>query len=939
MKTPKFFLKILILLALLIGTFVIKSYAASETLISIDITGDTHWKHERSPYVVDGYITVKKDAILKIGEGVIIKFKQYSTLTIDGVLQAEGTVSNPIIFTSHKTDPSPYDYWGIFINGTSTKFISHINIDNSAQGLKIRDSNLNISNINISNSGYGIDMQRSSVQATNINFQDMFGDSIGAYSGSRIDVDNLKIENIHNGNAIGLYGSSSLNLSNSVIKNAKRGSSLVVYSSKADISSSSFEGGDDVSGIEAYDEKRGKGLSVINIEDSVFNRFYSAISNHSGLINIKNSTLNNNKYGIENLFGTTSEDVVIDISKSKIENNSNAGIDNYGGSKIKAVNNWWGSESGPQNYLNASGRGDIIVNNPHQVEFTPWSVKPQAKELCCSNILFIPGFQGSRLYTSGAVFENQLWEPNRNADIEKMYLDENGKSINTIYTRDIVDSGLGYSVYKKFGEFMDAMVSEKIMTKWLSLPYDWRYGLDTIIKDKIRLENGELYSMVDEIEKAASTSKNGKVTLIAHSNGGLVAKRLISELVKGGKEHLIDNLIMIASPQLGTPKAIASLLHGDEGSILGGLIMSKKNNREFGKNMPGAYNFLPSEEYFKINTKPVIEFDSKISSINNFIDVYGSLINTHADLVKFLKGGDGRVAPSMNDLIWPSILNSNLLDESYFSHKNLDVWIPPKSINVFQISGWGLSTVETVKYTAKENCLVFSIFCNKKYLLDHEPIYSIDGDKTVVSLSTNIIPAEENMYFDLHSFNKENKKKINHADILEALPIQNKIKAIIKDNNNSIDYFTKTKPQTKSFLQISVHSPVSIEVYDQNGNYTGLNNSSGNSDLISIREEISNSNYNEFGEGKYIILEATGKYRIIIKGQEAGIFTLKIKELKGDIEMWSKEIADIPVTEFFTAKINIENSIPDNHLLIDINKDGETDMYLELDKRSNPEIF
>jgi len=42
-------------------------------------------------------------------------------------------------------------------------------------------------------------------------------------------------------------------------------------------------------------------------------------------------------------------------------------------------------------------------------------------------------------------------------------------------------------------------------------------------------------TLIKEIESMASTSKTGKVTIIAHSNGGLVTKLIYNQLMDVGK--------------------------------------------------------------------------------------------------------------------------------------------------------------------------------------------------------------------------------------------------------------------------------------------------------------------------------------------------------------------------------------------------------------------
>src|SRR3989338_5933802 len=94
---------------------------------------------------------------------------------------------------------------------------------------------------------------------------------------------------------------------------------------------------------------------------------------------------------------------------------------------------------------------------------------------CCSSVAFLPALEGSRLYQPGFLFENRLWEPNTNADIEKLFLNEQGIPLNNdIYTRDAIDEVYGAfgNIYKTFFESLNALTQGGTIRAWQVLPYD-----------------------------------------------------------------------------------------------------------------------------------------------------------------------------------------------------------------------------------------------------------------------------------------------------------------------------------------------------------------------------------------------------------------------------------------------------------------------------------
>lgn len=102
----------------------------------------------------------------------------------------------------------------------------------------------------------------------------------------------------------------------------------------------------------------------------------------------------------------------------------------------------------------------------HTVTFTVTA--PEAEPTGASSVLFLPGLEASRLYVQDTLSENKLWEPNWYTDVQKLYLNESGESIESgIYTRDVIDEApglgdgiIGFNIYKKFIESMNTLVTE-----------------------------------------------------------------------------------------------------------------------------------------------------------------------------------------------------------------------------------------------------------------------------------------------------------------------------------------------------------------------------------------------------------------------------------------------------------------------------------------------
>ena len=74
------------------------------TQVSGTISVNTTWSLANSPYLVTGDIIVNAGVTLTIEPGVVVKFNAGRNLTVNGILNAVGTVDQRIIFTSIKDD-------------------------------------------------------------------------------------------------------------------------------------------------------------------------------------------------------------------------------------------------------------------------------------------------------------------------------------------------------------------------------------------------------------------------------------------------------------------------------------------------------------------------------------------------------------------------------------------------------------------------------------------------------------------------------------------------------------------------------------------------------------------------------------------------------------------------------------------------------------------
>jgi len=595
------------------------------------------------------------------------------------------------------------------------------------------------------------------------------------------------------------------------------------------------------------------------------------------------------------------------------------------------------------------------VSNSHGLSATTTrAVVVACTHDCSSSVLFLPGIEGSRLYEGAncdaAASEEKLWEPYDSLlsavfgagdeKVKKLLLNQTGDSVcDSVYAKanDIIDSVGGSNIYKSFIDEMDGLKTDKTIANWKPVAYDWRLSLDDLLNNGAE-RDGKIY--YEDINGATSTpyieqtlrslavgSKTGKVTIIAHSNGGLVAKALLNRLGSEASKSLVDKIIMVGVPQSGAPEVIGSTLVGYNAGIYKYFltIISNAVMRSLAQNSPMAYHLLPSQNYFNSvasdTNHPVIRFDG--NGYIKEISVYGPTIETLTELDDFLLAKDGgREKPTTSDTSSAEILNASFLDYANDIHTSLDAWTPPTGIEVNQIAGWGADTVAGIGFvTPVTGTDVVTALEQRKY----RPIFTEDGDGTVpvpsaLMMNTNT-EGVKRYWVNLDSYFRATSIKRSHKDLFEIPSLEDFVKNIIVNSTSSLPaYISTTQPDpiTESKkLSFFLHSPLTLQLTDGNGNITGLATDN------SITEAIPSSTYGEFGDVKYIIVPE-GNYQLIMHGQASGTFSLDIQESYGGVITTTSTIANVPTTANTLVTLSISGGIDTvSPLTVDENGDGK----------------
>ena len=574
-----------------------------------------------------------------------------------------------------------------------------------------------------------------------------------------------------------------------------------------------------------------------------------------------------------------------------------------------------------------------------------------------SNVLFLPGIKGSRLYKPSTTCDPdlslscpgvKLWEPSGNVLLQELFLTSTGDTGNrNIYTKDsdIVSEVLGANFYASFVNQMNALTEDGTIREWKAVAYDWRLSLDDVLSmgtvrgDKIYYREATETPYIEEtLRELAASSPTGKVSIVAHSNGGLVTKKLMQQLETEGDEGLVDKIIFVGVPQSGAPQAVGALLFGygealprDECSqlrVLGwlcSLFGSRDMARALAEHSPMAYHLLPSAAYFEQvqdADHPVALFTASTMYAEER-QWYGSSIDSVQELADFLEARDGgRTKPVSEDIGSPNILSSSLLAYGRSAHASLDAWVPPAEVQVYQIAGWGVPTVAGIEFYEQKKFL-------GGYKEMYRPLFVEDGDGVVPVPSALMLaegPNVENFWIDLDGASSDSRKKLNHGNIFEVDALRILLRdLLIGSSRNYPSFVTKSQlsPRNGEKLLFYLHSPLTLELYDTDGNHVGETDDGG------IEEEIPGATYGEFGEVKYIIAPA-GEYTVSMRGKASGTFSLDIQSLSGNEIVSSLTLADLPTTETTLATINVAQDLNEvGALILDIDGDGTTESEIQ----------
>ena len=921
----------------------------AKTFVLNDITEDTTWTPTDSPYIVENSIEVATNKTLTILPGTVIKFEPTNDVSINvlGNLVANGEVDNKIYFTSNYDDtvgedtdgdyycyddvdedgnfigevcdgsgyvPDRSDWGGIFFFHSNNSSFKNTVFRYANNTIELNYSNINFEKVEISDSNSGIsayqnnevsidggnfhDIKKdvllaydfSSFSVKNINIKDIYQEAISIFTTSDLDISNSSIRNVLNGDAISVFGGSVLEANNLEIKDVSGDNDVSLFNnSHLSVKDSTFKNCPSISCIQFFDGDPFFFIpSSVEISGSIFDG-----GDGSGFLTFGDSN------------------ILTKINKNTIKGFSNFAVENYSPTFIvNAKNNFWGNNTGPFHPdKNPTGTAGIVYDN---VDFIPWCTASACHFR--NPVILIPGIMGSEIFKNYDD-NSEIW-PNANKlilSITDSFMDD--LVLNVDGTEDstkpmkLGDIIRGTTVdilgFKYVSHSFDGLIDELKANGYeenedlFVFPYDWR---------KSNIENALL--LKNKIDEILTETGDTKVDIIAHSMGGLLAKRYIYD----NSADKVDKLIFIGTPHLGAPKAFKALMYGDDMGIqkFSLSILNPKEVKKISQNMPSVFELLPSKKYVDGEVGFIGE-----KYVTDMVTPYYSKPGSHPNLDLDFDGTESYLLrQGKNPLMVP--LSESLHD----SIDDLDL----SGVNMTNFSGCG-STKTIGRVIVKKKKSFTSLW--QKFIDDYEVKYT-NGDDTV-PLQSSILQSGKRYYV----------KGFTHGELPSASGLKENIISILK-NEEPQDFDNVSNNINDCYISgktVSIHSLDAVEthVYDKDGKHTGPVKNNPNIGNNYIEHGVPGVQYDQIGGNTYVFLPVGGSYQIINSAINTGVYSVDIENVNAnDVGTGTVSYNDIVVNNTgTTSEIDLppssfEDEDNDNPPVLDIDEDGDGDFEEEV---------
>ncbi len=646
--------------------------------------------------------------------------------------------------------------------------------------------------------------------------------------------------------------------------------------------------------------KQNQALAQENNEEEENNLIYTgALHIYAGSVSVSHTIISHNLVGLA--IDQNAQDIInLSIHNNDIKDNKLAGAVNFNTTTYPQINlngNYWGNPTGPYHpTANPIGQGNPVSDHIQFIPFLTQSAltPPPATP---GPVLLVPGIMGSYLYNQAgeevwpAVSQTILdpWDLHLN----KLALPTDGKPTGNylMRTSDIIRKIL-------INDYFQGLINELEDNGYTEgenlfvFPYDWRLNIDWLAGSSTPEGVDNLKDTIMAVKQQTGADK---IDIIAHSLGGLVVKRYLQLFGTTS----IDQFIDIATPHLGAPKAFKILMYGDNLNfeILKIFNLNEKRVFEISQNMPAVYQLLPSSSYFNSSDPDYLAFIADIYDYDQN-NIKGNL--NYAQSIEFM-AATGR--------------NTYLLNQAKDFHNELDSYYPQdNSVKTYNLVACGQATIGEIYILNKEKTGQY------EYGLKY-----ISGDATVPLCSAEALKTP--LAYIHH---------VDHAYLPSTDGVKELVLAVLTGQENNFDFsaypnLTATKQNCAlNGIQVSLHSPINLHIYDQNHNHLGLK------DNGDPENQIPGAQFDIIDSNQFAFLPFTNNTNYLITDQATatGTFNARISFITNSQYTKTFYWREIPLTATQTKIAFNLNPEEQNSPLLGIDQDGDNQLDQEIQPTS-----
>lgn len=440
-------------------------------------------------------------------------------------------------------------------------------------------------------------------------------------------------------------------------------------------------------------------------------------------------------------------------------------------------------------------------------------------------------------------------------------------------------------------------------------PYDWRLPIEPTAQ---RLAN-----YVDCVQRFYPGTE---VDIVAHSMGGLVARRYILDQESAGEPSYVRRMVTMGTPWLGAPKLISTMATGEFEFVTNLLLVNKDALERVARTFPGAHTLMPSAKYYELASAqpsfplPFREDGWDYNGVNGNQETY--------DYATYKATFDQ----------WPGQATPVTTNERFHSVVGQDHWnSDDTTIEYYHIIGSGPETIAQV--IAKERCASTITLPGFKCI----PIpflwrlslsnYSFYGDGTVPGLSaegnrtaSGAIAARQHYY--VFGSQDASDQRFEHGTLPLAPEVRDCLIEILQSGACTMPTSAREQAAASSVTdryQLLVVGTGAATVTDGNGNVTGYID-----DLAMLRNIPGVNYYDTGGNAVQITTPVSEPLTVTFISGDSPLF-VEVLKTSDDVVVDAVRYPDLTIPPNTTLVLSLPLSEAAAPLAMDTSGDGIPD--------------